>query len=86
MEQTVQAVYEGGVLRPLEPVQLQDGRKSPSQSPTNGKTPRDHPLLASPDEWAGAADDDISLDEVRRALSTIHGSLSETISDERRDR
>ncbi len=30
---------------------------------------RDHPLLASSDEWASAAADDISLDEVRRAPS-----------------
>jgi len=35
---------------------------------------------------SGAAADDISLDEVRRALSTIRGSLSETVIDERRDR
>lgn len=45
----------------------------------------DYPLVASPNEWAGACDD-ISLDEVRDALSTIRGSLSETIIDERRDR
>ena len=33
----------------------------------------------TPEEWAGAAHDDISLDEVRRALSTISGSLSEAV-------
>ena len=48
--------------------------------------PRDHPLLALPEEWADAAGDPISLDEVRRALATIHGSLSEAVIEERRDR
>jgi hypothetical protein len=32
------------------------------------------------------AQDDISLDEVRRALATIHGSLSEAVLEERRER
>ena len=85
MEKTVQAVYEGGVLRPLEPVPLED-RQEVTITISDECIPRDHPLLASSDEWASAASDDISLDEVRRALSTIRGSLSETIIDERRDR
>jgi hypothetical protein len=33
----------------------------------------------APEEWAQAVTDDISLDEVRRALSTISGSLSEAV-------
>ncbi|MBI4873196.1 MAG: hypothetical protein HY822_01040 [Acidobacteria bacterium] len=41
-----------------------------------GGIPRDHPLLVPPDEWACGADDDVSLEEVRRALSAIRGSLS----------
>ena len=83
MEKTVQAVYEGGVLRPLEPVPLRDLQEVTITISDQGHIPRDHPLLASPDEWANAAVDDISLDEVRLALSTIHDSLSETIMDER---
>ena len=43
-------------------------------------------VLASPEEWAEAAGDDISLDDVRHALATIRGSLSEALIDERRDR
>ena len=39
----------------------------------------------TPEEWAKAAHDDISLDEVRRALSTIPGSLAETLRSMRRD-
>jgi len=86
MEKTVQAVYEGGVLRPLEPIQLEERQEVIVTISDEGNIPRDHPLLASPDEWAGAAADDISLDEVRHALSTIRGSLSETIIEARRDR
>ncbi|HXJ95632.1 MAG TPA: antitoxin family protein [Terriglobia bacterium] len=88
MEKTLQAVYEGGVLRPLEPVPLEDQQKVTVTVTISeeGNASPDHPLLASPDEWAAAATDDISLDEVRHALSTIRSSLSETIIEERRDR
>ena len=86
MEKTVQAVYEDGVLRPLEPIPLEDRQEVTVTISDEKDVLRDHPLLASPDEWAAAADDDISLDEVRRALSTIRGSLSDAIIDERRDR
>jgi Protein of unknown function DUF104 len=86
MELRVQAVYENGVLRPLEPLSLDDHQQVTVTISDGGNVPRDHPLLASPDEWADAAADDITLDEVRRALSTISGSLSATVIDERRDR
>jgi hypothetical protein len=88
MEKTVQAIYEAGVLRPLEPIPLED-RQEVTVTVTisdEGDIPRDHPLLVPPDEWAAAAGDEISIDDVRRALSTIRASLSETIIDERRDR
>jgi hypothetical protein len=45
-----------------------------------------NPLLVSSEEWSEAAQDDIDLDEVRRALSTIRGSLSEAVLEERRER
>jgi hypothetical protein len=86
MEKTIQAVYEGGVLRPLEPIPLVDQQEVTVTISDERNILRDPPLLASSDEWAGAAGDDMSLAEVRRALSTIRGSLSESIIDERRDR
>lgn len=86
MEKTVQAVYEDGVLRPLEPVPLEDRQEVTVTISDEGNIPRDHPLVASPDEWADAAGDSISLDEVRRALATIRGSLAEAVIEERRDR
>jgi len=86
MEMTVQAVYEHGVLRPLEPVPFQDHQKVTVTISDEGNILRDHPLLVSPDEWASGVADEIGLEEVRRALSTIRGSLSEAIIDERRER
>ncbi len=41
-----------------------------------------HPLLGPSEEWSDAAQDDVTLDEVRRALSTIRGSLSEAVAEE----
>jgi len=74
------------VLRPLEPVPLEDRQEVTVTIRDECNISRDHPLLASPEEWADAAGDPISLDEVRRALATIRGSLSEAVIDERRDR
>ena len=39
-----------------------------------------------PEEWAEALHDDILLDEVRSALSTISGSLSESVIKLREER
>lgn len=86
MKMTVQAVYEDGVLRPLQPVPFHDRQELTVTISDMGNILPDHRLLVSPEEWASAASDDIGLDEVRRALSTIRGSLSEAIVDERRDR
>jgi predicted DNA-binding antitoxin AbrB/MazE fold protein len=86
MEKTVRAVYEDGVLRPLEPILLEERQEVTVTISDQGNIPRDHPLLASSDEWASAAGDRVSLDEVRRALASIRGSLSEAVIEERRDR
>jgi predicted DNA-binding antitoxin AbrB/MazE fold protein len=86
MEKTVRAVYEDGVFRPLEPISLEDRQEVTITISDEGNIPRDLPLLASSEEWSAAAGDDISLDEVRRALATIRGSLSQAVIDERRDR
>lgn len=86
MEKTVQAVYEHGVLRPLEPIALKEQQQVTVTISDECDFLRDHPLLVSAEEWADAAHYEVSLDEVRRALSTIQGSLSEAIIEERRER
>ena len=86
MEKTVQAVYENGVLHPLEPLMLGERQQVTVTISDALDISPDHPLLVPPDEWAEAANDDIGLDEVRRALSTVQGSLSEAVIEERRER
>jgi predicted DNA-binding antitoxin AbrB/MazE fold protein len=86
MEKTVQAVYEQGVLRPLEPIALEERQEVTVTISDQANAPRHHSLLVSPEEWADAASDNVSLDEVRHALAPIHGSLSEAVIEERRDR
>src|SRR4051812_50171434 len=86
MEKTIQAVYEGGVLHPLEPLLLQERQQVTVTISDVTEIPHDHSLLASPDEWADAAQQDITLDEVRRQLAGVRGTLSEAIIQERRGR
>ena len=86
MEKTVQAVYENGVLHPLEPLSLGERQQVTVTISERTDLSPNHPLLVSPEEWPDAAHDDIGLEEVRRALATIHGSLSEAVLEERRER
>ena len=82
MERSIEVIYEDGVLRPLEPIALRERQRLTvivSDAP-------DSPLLVSPEEWAADADPSVSHDDVRRALSSIRGSLSQAILDERRER
>jgi predicted DNA-binding antitoxin AbrB/MazE fold protein len=79
MEKRLQAVYKDGVLQPLEAVPL-EGKQQVTVTITDPTVVgQDVAGYFSPEEWAEAAHDDISLDEVRRPLSTISGSLSEAV-------
>jgi predicted DNA-binding antitoxin AbrB/MazE fold protein len=86
MEKTVQAVYENGVLHPLEPLLLGERQQVTVTISDRIDVSTSRPLLVSADEWSHAAQDDIGLEEVRRALASIHGSLSEAVLEERRER
>ena len=72
-------------MHPLEPLVLREHQRVTVTVFDDIDLPVDHPLLVSADQWADAAREDVSLDEVRRRLSGIQGSLSQTIIDERRD-
>jgi predicted DNA-binding antitoxin AbrB/MazE fold protein len=85
MTKTLQAVYEKGVLRPLEPLELRD------QQFVNVTLSDEAP----PEPWldaerlaacTGEADDAVSLEEFRAALAKIPGSLTEDFIAEREDR
>ena len=86
MEKPIQAVYEGGVLHPLEPLILGEKQQVTVTISDAREMPDEHSLLVSSDEWADAAQYDISLEEVRRQLAGIRGTLSEAIIQERQDR
>jgi predicted DNA-binding antitoxin AbrB/MazE fold protein len=73
MEKRLQAVYKDGVLQPLEAVPLEDERQVTV-------TITDPAIVGQ--DVAGY----ISLDEVRRALSTISGSVSDAVIALRQER
>jgi predicted DNA-binding antitoxin AbrB/MazE fold protein len=50
MEKTVQAVYEGGVLRPLEPIALEDRQEVTVTISDEGNIPSPRPSLGQPVE------------------------------------
>ena len=85
MTKNLQAVYEKGVLRPLEPLDLRE------QQLVNVTVSDEAP----PEPWldaeclaacAGEADDGASLEAVRAALAKIAGSLTEDFIAEREER
>ena len=86
MEKSFQAVYRDGVLQPLERVPVEERQQVTVtiSDPTN--VGQDLAGYFTPEEWAEAVHDDISLDEVRQALSTISGSLSEAVIALRQER
>ena len=86
MEKTIQAVYESGVLRPLEPLELSEQQEVTVFVSDETASRNKHPLLVSSEEWSAAAGDAIALEEVRRALSSIRGSLATSVISERRER
>jgi predicted DNA-binding antitoxin AbrB/MazE fold protein len=86
MEKRLQAVYKNGVLQPLESVPLEERQQVTVTINDPIIVSQDIAEYFTPEEWAEAVHDDISLDEVRRALSTISGSLSEAVIALRQER
>ena len=86
MDKRLQAVYKDGVLQPLEAVSLEERQQVTVTITDKTTAGQDVAGYFTPEEWAEAAHDDITLDEVRRALSTISGSLSEAVIALRQER
>ena len=81
MRQIVDAVYENGLLRPLQPLYLPDHERV-SVTVENGVG--DDWLDQDAVEWAKQeGDPSISLDDVRERLSKIKGPLSDVVIAER---
>lgn len=86
MEKRLQAVYKDGVLRPLEPLALEEKQQVTVTISETVPGSQEIAGYFSPEEWAEAAHDDVSLEEVRQALSTISGSLADAVIALRRER
>jgi predicted DNA-binding antitoxin AbrB/MazE fold protein len=86
MQQTFEAIYENGVLRPLEGVKLPDGQHVMVSVTQVTATEEEIAAYFSAEDWAAAKDDAISLPQVRTALSGIQGSLADTAIASREER
>ena len=86
MEKRIQAVYKGGVLRPLEPLRLEE--MQPVTLTITDLPAIDDDLAGyfTPEEWSAAVRDDIKWTDVREALSKISGSLSDAVIAQRQER
>jgi predicted DNA-binding antitoxin AbrB/MazE fold protein len=87
MVRTLPAVYENGVLRPLEPLPLKDHQRvtvTITESPIEAAEKwLDHAYLASLE-----SDDEPepSLEQVRKLMAKLPGKLSDAVRAEREER
>jgi hypothetical protein len=79
MEKRLQAVCSDGVLQPLGPLPLEERQQVTLTITDAAEVGEDLKGYFTPEEWSKAEHDDISLEQVRQALSTISGSLSEAV-------
>jgi predicted DNA-binding antitoxin AbrB/MazE fold protein len=86
MAMTFEAVYENGVLRPLESLALPNLQRVLVTISGAPATADDVAGYFEPEEWEAAKHDDISLQEVRHALSSIPGSLADAVIASREER
>lgn len=89
MTKQVEAVYENGVLRPLEPLSLEEHQRvtvTVSAEEDSLASIIDLAFVARVRKEVEEMDYIPSLEEVRKILSKIPGSLSEDIRAEREDR
>ena len=87
MKQQVEAIYERGVLRPLQPLTLAETQRVSLtiSAPETNDSYLDFDLIERARAEVAAMDKEPTIDEVRSALSSIPGSLSETVISERGD-
>lgn len=85
MVRKLQAVYEGGVLRPVEPLEL-DEHQLVSVIILDDTASDDELCFEAPERFEALADHTVSLEAVRRALEKIPGSLDADFAAERNER
>jgi predicted DNA-binding antitoxin AbrB/MazE fold protein len=86
MQRTFEAVYEDGVLRPLESLDLPN-RQHVQVTITDAMDSNDDMAgYFERDEWEASKRDGITLADVRLALSKIPGSLADAVVASREER
>ena len=85
MVRKLRAVYESGVLRPIEPLRL-DEHQLVSVVILDEIASDDELQFETPERFDALADHSVSLETVRRALSKIPGSLDADFVTERNER
>jgi len=87
LQQKVEAVYENGVFRPLEPVSLREAEQVTLtiSDPTAGRSERDREIIERARKEVAAFGKVPSIEELRSALAVIPGNLSEDVIRERGD-
>jgi predicted DNA-binding antitoxin AbrB/MazE fold protein len=87
MHQQIEVVYEDGVLRPLGPLpdELREHKRYTVtiDAVTGGRVRLDAVCVAAA---AREADPSVSLEEVRRALAKVKGTLAEAVTAGREER
>ena len=86
MQKTFEAVYEDGVLKPTAAVALPDHARLIVTVVDESTIWSDPSAYFSREEWERAGNDTITIEEVRRALSSIDGSLSDAVIESREER
>ena len=86
MEKKLQAVYKDGALRLEEPVQLKELQRVTIIITDSPAIHDDLSGYVRAEEWADAAHDPVTWNDVRRALSEISGSLSNAVTAQRQER
>jgi len=86
MTKTLQAVYENGVLRPLEPLSLKEHQQVVVTVSDPAEGWLDHEYMEKVRKDVAAMGPAPSLEAVREALSKIPGNLSDDIRAEREGR
>jgi len=86
MEKKLQAVYTEGVLRLEEPLQLKEMQQVVVTVSDLPAVDDDLSGYFTPEEWAKAARDPVTWEDVKQALSKISGCLSDTVTAQRQER
>jgi predicted DNA-binding antitoxin AbrB/MazE fold protein len=83
MLKEVEAIYEKGVLRPLEPLPLSE--REHVKLTVSRSLENDWLDIEVMDACAAEADPTVTLEQVRTSLAKIRGSMDQAIDEGRRD-